>query len=856
MVVETFLDLRDLGPQHTLILTDSSGKPWEVTKGTKRSEVVLERWIVEFIPAEGKNPGADWDDSAKESQPTTIYKQVVILMRSLYTYSRLLPAWNLRRKLSRSKLTISPLKVGCRILNGSHLIPSKGRIGLSKQIKNMGEDELEFFTFNKVDTLLGSLTISVRYRHECNFSIGDMEAFLSNHFLSLDTSKQGPRRQSFSTGPFNPASLPSPLRSSLEGSSSMASRNNVYRNHAKHINSHSSSEFAADAMAHHAANAISSPTDFVARDRRLSSVSLRDSPMLSPLMTQPSMGTSGTPPTTNTPSSMQSPTSSTRPSVSFIQPFKTPSLSASPSDTYNIGPSVNTSSSRPQSFSRTTSNSSLAALRIPNRTLSNTSNISNSSANSYIRSLGSAGGIHDSAIASSPSSSRSSSAPKFSSSFGSRGSTWHQRSGSISSVSRSKRLSNAGELPSSLGSINSVTEPGTSFLLDDDDDGLGDFVQMVDSISAIKPTPGHNSVLLSGGSSSSSSSVLFGQSSRLLPATGSGTDSDVLSKFQHMKGSYSALSDSLLGSQHRIDRSDGSSGPSASPSHHTGAYPIPTSSPPLISKAVSQHTPSVPSRLSEEFTANDSFKAYYYSHPRKQGSRSSLKVDEEIFPQEEDEEGTSIPSSTKINPLNIPLPSSLSKHGRRESLSVSNRHTAGFKDMQEGIKTSHHQSLGASGHIFPGKELSSFRSNPSKISSENSALTSVAAHRTNNRSLSTSPLDPLTCQVRQANLNYQSGASGSGASGPKPVNDPLLEGPSPLSSSRRRNSRFSYYLQDDDEDREEEKPTSATDSLVPLDEDVFYFAMNDGDASPPPPPSSGYAAQGTSSNRYDALAWE
>lgn len=845
LVVETYLDLRGLGPEHSLILTDPSGKPYEVTKGTKRNEVMLERWIIEFLPTVADSKDLDWDDPAKESQPTSIYKQAVVLMRSLYSHTRLLPVWSLRKKLSRSKLTVSPLKVGCRILNGAHRIPSKGRIGLTKQIKELGESELEAFTFSDVTTPLGNLRISVSYRYECNFSVSDMESALSNHFYDLDKSRNAAvaRRQSFSTAPFNSSSLPSPSRS-LEGSKNMASRISAYRNHTKHASANSPSDFPSDTIS--TANATSSPTEYMARDRRLSNLNLRDSAIYSSLLNQPSTGTTGTPSVGSIPSS-QSPTS-TRPSVLFIQPFKTPSLSASPSDTSNIG-IPNTATSRPTSFSRTTSNGSLAAsLRIPARTMSNTST---SSANSYVRGLGSAGIISDNAISSSISSSRSSSIPKFSSSFGSRGSNW-QRSGSISSVTRPKRLSNPGEAPSSIGSSSSMTEPGASFLVDDDD-GLGEFVQMVDSISMAKPTSS-NSVLLSGGSSGSGSSLLFGSNSRNIVNSSylgaSGTESDVLSKFQNMRGSYSALSDSLLGSQHRcLERSETSPGSSTSPHANQSACPIPTSSPPLVAKAVSQHTPSVPSRLSEEFTANGSFKAYYYSHPRKQGSRSSLKVEEGVFINEGDESEQS-PGASRINPLDIPLPSSLTRHGRRESLSVSNRHTSGFKDMQDGITTSHHQSLDAPGHIFPGKELSSFRSNPSNKPAESDDTnvaplqrrpSGIVALRATDRAYSTSPIDSITSQVHQVDLNYQS-----------EVHQP--EGiPAEGTTDYPRRSRFSYYTQDDDDNEERDKPAhgGSSESLIE-DDDELIFAMNEGEGDGSPPQSSRY--QGTSTNRFEALS--
>lgn len=798
LVVETYLDLRDLGSKHNIYLTtyDSNGsdtlggsggatgpaeKQFKVTQGGKRTEIVLERWIVQFIPPDDASTDpVNWDD--KELQPTAIYKQAATLIRSLYTYAQILPVWTLRRKLNRSKLTVPPLRIGCRILDGSQRLTSKGRIGLTKKLTDSME-ELESIYFPDLKTPFGSIKMSASHRVECDFSILDTEDFLSNQFFIQDNrNKRLPsspssytlhRKQSTSSST-NPASFPSPSRSSLEGSSSMASRNNVYRNH----HARQSTDFSNEPF-------ITSPTDFVARDRRLSSVSLRDSPVNSPLMTQQPQLQQGTP---------QSPSSS-RPQVSLIQPFKTPSLSASPSES--------SLSSRPQSFSRTTSNSSLAALRIPNRTMSNAST---TSVGSYPRGQG-----PENAISSSVSSSKSSSAPKFSSSFGSRG-AWN-RSGSLSGVARPKRVST--ELPGSLGSQGSFG-PSSSLLVcepeeRDDDQGLNAFLHMVTNIGQTQ-SASHNSVLLSGASSGSNSSFLLGSRNNI--NSNSPSESDILSRFQNMKSSHSALSHSLIESASQNNNKLSDSPTTASTTSTTSPFPIPNASPPQVNKAVSQHTPSVPSRLSEEFTANDSFKAYYYSHPRKQNSLSSLKVDEEeIFPQESGmDEQKRRSSASKVNPLDIPV--SLNKPFRRESVSMRNSHTSGYTDMQVVTKTSHHQSLGevGGGAIFPGKELSSFRLKPT----------------TSNTSIGN-----VTGQVQQLSLSPT-------------INAAVTTGGSRQNSST---TRFTYYYDSDnpnraprhrhqsdgetavgddapqDDDADDSQKYNSDDE----DNDVFYFALNEGD---------------------------
>lgn len=46
LVIETYLDLRDLPESFLLRLMDKDGNLWSVCKGTNKTEVVLERWLL------------------------------------------------------------------------------------------------------------------------------------------------------------------------------------------------------------------------------------------------------------------------------------------------------------------------------------------------------------------------------------------------------------------------------------------------------------------------------------------------------------------------------------------------------------------------------------------------------------------------------------------------------------------------------------------------------------------------------------------------------------------------------------------------------------------------------------------
>ncbi|KAL7663449.1 Autophagy-related protein 13 [[Candida] zeylanoides] len=180
MIIETYLDLRRVGHNQTVVLRDDARTPWTVAKGGgRKQEVVLERWLVEFDAVEPPDSGAD--------ELPLIYKQAIVLVRSLYTFTRLMPAFGLA--------VVPPLAVGVRVLDGKQPISSKGRIGLSKAI--VPSAPLEQRHFHPIRTTMGTLKVSVAFRRHCDFGVHDSEELLSTHFSSLDR----PRAASGSVSP-------------------------------------------------------------------------------------------------------------------------------------------------------------------------------------------------------------------------------------------------------------------------------------------------------------------------------------------------------------------------------------------------------------------------------------------------------------------------------------------------------------------------------------------------------------------------------------------------------------------------------------------------------------------------------
>lgn len=173
MIIETYLDLRQLPANQTLVLLDDQKHPWTVASANgKKQEVVLERWLIEF-------------DQKMSSQATDelplIYKQAIILFRTLYGYSRLMPAYKLKKK------NMNKLSLGNKILDGSQPISSKGRIGLSKSIINQPDSpHTTQKNFTPISTSMGALRISIAYRNHYDFCLHEHEEVLSAQFGKRD----------------------------------------------------------------------------------------------------------------------------------------------------------------------------------------------------------------------------------------------------------------------------------------------------------------------------------------------------------------------------------------------------------------------------------------------------------------------------------------------------------------------------------------------------------------------------------------------------------------------------------------------------------------------------------------------
>lgn len=488
MIIETAVDLRQVSPSNTVVLKDENDNPWTVVKGGgKKHEVVIERWLIEFDSNEVSG-------SLMDELPL-IYKQAIILFRSLYGYLRLLPAYGLRKTLKKD--SSSQLSMSNRILDGKQPISSKGRIGLSKSIiphqMLTTDSHLIQRNFNPIQTTLGTLKVSVVYRRHSDFCVHESEEVLSKHFIKMDNPKDE----------LEPIDLhgPDPHDPNAQDQDPHDAYTSIHESHISHT---------------------SHPESF------------GKSISISPNTTRESSPTK----------KFNAPTVSTRPA---IQPFRSGSIGTSPPPTSNTPTNFGASSLERRisiTSNKSTSNASLAAmLRNPRGSISSTTgNIPIANANSsnpqniissIPKSISSSHGSNLAHEMDSPNPESipnanigaviggSGGTPRFSSSFGSRAS----RRFSNTSVRQSILQQNYDQslLGTSAGLVSS-TNPLSGLYIDDD---ISDFVRMIDSKNDLRFS--HNA------NPSIADRIHSGSNSQL----------DALNKFQSLRDQHQQLGDSV-----------------------------------------------------------------------------------------------------------------------------------------------------------------------------------------------------------------------------------------------------------------------------------------------------------------------
>lgn len=192
MVIEVFLDSSRLGKGQSLVVVDEHEKRWDVADalstfnisadshgGTRaqESEVLLERWRIEL-------KGSSLSD-AVDFGPIlpTIYKKSIVFIRSLFTMTRQSPVHRLAHH-SLGKVVPSALEVRCRILTSE--TDYQGFDPIRHPLYNGGGDVVQDTVFGDLELPVGRLYASVTWRNNCAFRVEDSESLLSSQLGMTD----------------------------------------------------------------------------------------------------------------------------------------------------------------------------------------------------------------------------------------------------------------------------------------------------------------------------------------------------------------------------------------------------------------------------------------------------------------------------------------------------------------------------------------------------------------------------------------------------------------------------------------------------------------------------------------------
>ncbi|KAJ5943451.1 hypothetical protein N7516_003619 [Penicillium verrucosum] len=192
LVIETYLDTKSLTNNQSLVILDENGKRWDVRESlaalegarakpyqSENDEIILERWRIELGGSSSRPP------TDLGSILPTVYKKSIVLFRSLFTYSKFLPAWRFSKR--NKKLRQSPaLQIKYRVLDGSAARDGLSLDHLTAPLSEGSEKVVDTYSFGVTESPAGPFSVQVTYRTNCDFRVDDSEALLSSRFMGAD----------------------------------------------------------------------------------------------------------------------------------------------------------------------------------------------------------------------------------------------------------------------------------------------------------------------------------------------------------------------------------------------------------------------------------------------------------------------------------------------------------------------------------------------------------------------------------------------------------------------------------------------------------------------------------------------
>ncbi|KAF7732269.1 autophagy protein 13 [Apophysomyces ossiformis] len=309
MIVEIYLGTSKLTQNHTLVVADDNMRQNPVPLGPNESglstgveRILLESWTLTL-----NHPVPHFAVDLPN-----LYKRSIIFFRALHSLVRLLPCYNLYRRLRKFN-DLNGLSIEYRF--ASMRIPREDEISIDTPIMDGdARNPTETYDFSGVVTPLGTFKLHVRYRRNCNFQIEDSERDLSARFIDMDehyfTPTMAKYRQEQDVRPQRKQRPYSMYESETELTKEMTP---------------APKDEEVLAQTRRLSVDYSDPREIVQQRQRQSSIVSRQSPQSISPFNRDSLGSRGQSGSGDTPH-----VTPRRSSGSIVSPFKSPSLSSSP----------------------------------------------------------------------------------------------------------------------------------------------------------------------------------------------------------------------------------------------------------------------------------------------------------------------------------------------------------------------------------------------------------------------------------------------------------------------------------------------------------------------------------------------
>ncbi|KAK4172501.1 autophagy-related protein 13-domain-containing protein [Triangularia setosa] len=226
LVIEAYIDASSLNSSQSLVLIDDNGKRWDVLEalnpsetsddgfGSQRprarnTEVVLERWRIELKGLSTNGLG----DFAPILP--TLYKRAIIFFRSLFVTTRIMPCWKYSQQ-ALAKGVHPALEVKCRVSIAEPEYLTTYDPLRQPLCDGDGRDAVATYDFGDLEIPVGRFSASVTYRNDCSFRVDASESLLSSRFMveenffrpTIQQHPQRPHRHGRSDSTAEPGSLP------------------------------------------------------------------------------------------------------------------------------------------------------------------------------------------------------------------------------------------------------------------------------------------------------------------------------------------------------------------------------------------------------------------------------------------------------------------------------------------------------------------------------------------------------------------------------------------------------------------------------------------------------------------------